>query len=87
VSTTEKAIYRDPGQPLEARVDDLLARMTLEEKAAQMVTFSVGGVGRLLTVRPDPPDLASTIAGILALHRMNDLDEEANPCTKRSSRS
>lgn len=30
------AIYRDPRQPLAARVDDLLARMTLEEKVAQM---------------------------------------------------
>jgi beta-glucosidase len=32
----DDAIYRDPTQPLESRVDDLLARMTLEEKIAQM---------------------------------------------------
>jgi beta-glucosidase len=31
------ALYRDPTQPVAARVDDLLRRMTLEEKAAQMV--------------------------------------------------
>jgi beta-glucosidase len=29
-------VYRDPSQPVEARVDDLLARMTLEEKVSQM---------------------------------------------------
>ncbi|HNU08484.1 MAG TPA: glycoside hydrolase family 3 N-terminal domain-containing protein, partial [Pyrinomonadaceae bacterium] len=29
-------IYLDPDQPLEARVDDLVARMTLEEKILQM---------------------------------------------------
>jgi beta-glucosidase len=31
------AIYRDPKRPTEERVDDLVARMTLEEKIAQMV--------------------------------------------------
>jgi len=32
----EDAIYRDPTQPTESRVADLLARMTLEEKIEQM---------------------------------------------------
>ena len=31
-------VYKDPSQPLEKRVDDLLARMTLEEKAAQLLS-------------------------------------------------
>lgn len=31
------ALYRDPSQPVAARVEDLLRRMTLEEKTAQMV--------------------------------------------------
>jgi len=31
------ALYRDPRQPVAARVDDLLQRMTLDEKVAQMV--------------------------------------------------
>lgn len=31
------AVYRDASQPVEARVEDLLSRMTLEEKVAQMV--------------------------------------------------
>ncbi len=31
--------YRDPAQPIEARVQDLLGRMTLEEKVAQLQGF------------------------------------------------
>jgi beta-glucosidase len=33
------AIYKDPGQPLDRRVDDLLSRMTLNEKIAQLETI------------------------------------------------
>ena len=32
------ALYRDANQPIERRVDDLLARMTLDEKVAQLET-------------------------------------------------
>ena len=32
-----KPLYLDPSQPIEARVDDLVHRMTLEEKATQLV--------------------------------------------------
>jgi beta-glucosidase len=32
----EKPLYLDPGQPLDKRVEDLLGRMTLEEKIGQM---------------------------------------------------
>ncbi len=33
-------IYRDPAAPVDLRVDDLLSRMTLDEKVAQLVTLS-----------------------------------------------
>lgn len=33
------ALYRDPQAPVTARVDDLLGRMTLEEKVAQLVSL------------------------------------------------
>src|SRR6516162_7761770 len=33
-------IYKDPGQPLDKRVNDLLSRMTLEEKASQLLSGS-----------------------------------------------
>jgi beta-glucosidase len=35
-------IYKDPTQPLEKRADDLLSRMTLEEKASQLLSASPG---------------------------------------------
>ena len=35
-SSTEYRLYQDASQPIEARVEDLLSRMTLEEKAAQL---------------------------------------------------
>jgi beta-glucosidase len=35
----ERPLYKDPSQPVDRRVEDLLARMTLDEKVAQMVTI------------------------------------------------
>ena len=39
-------IYEDPSAPLEARINDLLSQMTLEEKTCQLVTLY--GSGRVL---------------------------------------
>lgn len=39
-----KAIYKDASAPIEARVDDLLSRMTLDEKIAQITTVWDGKV-------------------------------------------
>lgn len=38
------AIFPDPSQPVEARVDDLLARMTLDEKIGQMTQVELGSI-------------------------------------------
>jgi beta-glucosidase len=35
--TTGGAVYLDPSQPIDVRVNDLVGRMTLEEKASQLV--------------------------------------------------
>src|SRR5579864_861613 len=35
--TNAKSLYLDPSQPIDARVDDLIKRMTLEQKAQQLV--------------------------------------------------
>ena len=34
-----KDVYEDPSAPIDARIEDLLSRMTLEEKTCQMVTL------------------------------------------------
>ena len=39
VGTRTALLYKDPSQSVEARVEDLLKRMTLEEKAAQLMTL------------------------------------------------
>jgi beta-glucosidase len=42
-AAAQRPLYQDSTQPVSARVEDLLARMTLEEKAAQMeALFSMG---------------------------------------------
>ena len=35
----ERPLYKEAGQPIDARVEDLLGRMTLEEKVAQLVAI------------------------------------------------
>ena len=46
------AVYLDPSASISQRVDDLLSRMTLEEKAAQIV-----GVFPAAFMGPDGPDV------------------------------
>lgn len=46
----QRPLYQDATQPIENRIDDLLSRLTLEEKAAMVYansTFSAAGVARL----------------------------------------
>lgn len=38
----ETPLYKDAGQPVEKRVDDLLSRMTLEEKVLQLNQYTLG---------------------------------------------
>jgi beta-glucosidase len=40
----EMALYQDPAQPVEARVKDLLARLTTEEKIGQMIQASFDSI-------------------------------------------
>ena len=50
-----KPLYRDASQPIEKRVQDLLGRMTLEEKVGQMnmPCVYVGQLGRTITEKTD----------------------------------
>ncbi len=40
VAAVSRAAYLDPAQPIDRRVDDLVGRMTLEEKASQLVNHT-----------------------------------------------
>jgi beta-glucosidase len=40
----QAAVYRQAGAPIERRIDDLLSRMTLEEKARQLDLYASAGV-------------------------------------------
>ncbi|MFJ2259824.1 glycoside hydrolase family 3 N-terminal domain-containing protein [Streptomyces sp. NPDC087844] len=53
------APWRDPALPAEARVDDLLARMTLEEKAAQLYGVWVGAATDGDGVAPHQDEMTS----------------------------
>lgn len=51
---SETPTYKDPSAPLERRVDDLLARMTLPEKVGQLLQLN-GQIEPLKTVREKQP--------------------------------
>lgn len=42
VAKTTKPVYKDPSAPIEARINDLLSRMTMEEKVMQLNEYTVG---------------------------------------------
>ncbi len=44
----KKAVYLDPKQPIEKRIDDLLARMTVDEKINQMYSWGYNQVENLV---------------------------------------
>ncbi len=62
---SKKLIYKDAGQPIEKRVEDLLSRMTLEEKVMQLNQYTLGrndnvnNVGE--AVKAIPAELGSVI--------------------------
>src|SRR5579872_1520074 len=58
MSEEGRELFRDPSKPLEARVEDLLGRLTLEEKVSLLAgseAFALQGVPRL-----DIPNLRLT---------------------------
>lgn len=46
-TAADKPLYKDPKAPIEARVEDLLSRMTLHEKVQQLQNNSVGRVDEI----------------------------------------
>jgi beta-glucosidase len=67
-------VYRDPKAPIEARVRDLLARMTLEEKVAQLLCLWLGKSAILGKDEAFSPEKAKAAIpfGIGQMARIND---------------
>ncbi len=65
-------VYEDPRQPIEARVEDLLGQMTLEEKAGMMfINGSVIPEDGTIEEKPGSDGFGMTAANQIADHKMN----------------
>jgi len=75
------AIYKDASQPVDARVEDLLSRMTLDEKIAQITTVWTGKTALFDADGKFDPALASNLypAGLGHFARPNDLQGPSSP--------
>ena len=87
--TNSNALYKQPGAPIDRRVDDLLSRMTLDEKVRQLDLYS--GATALVDQHTDDTHAASTAhflpdkaremwgdLGVGAIHDLNPTPEQAN---------
>jgi len=66
---TDSGLWRDPNRPVDERVDDLLARMTLEEKVGQLNGVWVGASSDGADIAPHQHDLAKAPEDWDALQR------------------
>ena len=73
--TPDLLLYRDASQPVEARVEDLLARMTLEEKIAQMVQPVQQGI---MATEVDAFALGSVLSTAGSISETNSLQDWIN---------
>ncbi len=65
-------IYEDPRQPVDTRVEDLLGRMTLEEKAGLLfINGSVVNADSSIEEKPGAPAMARTAASQIDGQKMN----------------
>jgi beta-glucosidase len=80
-----KPIYKDASAPIDARIEDLLARMTLEEKIAQIITIW-DNKPEIFDAKKefDPVKMAAKFPnGIGQFARPSDAEGPASPRTKR----
>ncbi len=80
-NTTAKPLYKDAKAPVEARIDDLLARMTLDDKLAQITAIWNRKAALLTAAGEFDPAKARTLypEGIGHFVRPNDLHGAGTP--------
>ncbi|HEY4369713.1 MAG TPA: glycoside hydrolase family 3 N-terminal domain-containing protein [Steroidobacteraceae bacterium] len=83
-SAADKPVYKDPAAPVEQRVEDLLARMTLDEKMAQITAVWTTKDKILNSANAFDPARARAAfpAGIGHVTRPNDLRGSGSPLEK-----
>ena len=65
-------LYEDPRQPIEARMEDLLGQMTLEEKAGMLfINGSVVNEDGSIEEKPGAPGFGGVAANQITNHKMN----------------
>lgn len=65
---SQKPVYKDAGQPVEARVKDLLNRMTLHEKVLQLNQYTFGENDNPNNIGTEVKNLPAEIGSLIYLH-------------------
>ncbi|HHC19410.1 MAG TPA: glycosyl hydrolase, partial [Euryarchaeota archaeon] len=72
-------IYKDPSQPIEKRVEDLLRRMTLDEKIGQMCQYSSFNEEIRELIRKG---LVGSLLNVTGVDKVNEVQREAAENTR-----
>ena len=70
------ALYKDPKAPIEKRVNDLLSRMTLEEKVMQLNQYTLGRNNNVNNVGEEVKKVPAEIGSLIYF--------ETNPALRNS---
>ncbi|MCD8032055.1 MAG: glycoside hydrolase family 3 C-terminal domain-containing protein [Bacteroides sp.] len=61
----DQPVYKDASQPIESRIDDLLSRMTLEEKVMQLNQYTLGRNNNANNVEETVKELSAEIGSLI----------------------
>jgi len=82
----ENPIYKDAKQPIEKRIDDLLARMTLEEKVMQLNQFTLGRNDNANNMADPVNDIPAQIGSLIYFGSNADLRNKVQQKAMEQSR-
>jgi len=82
----ENPLYKDAKQPIEKRIDDLLARMTLEEKVMQLNQFTLGRNDNANNMADPVNDIPAQIGSLIYFGSNADLRNKVQKKAMEQSR-